>query len=47
MSILARGGSDRKQDQRAERADWRRNRGLGEGEGGGEIKIPSDKTKNL
>ena len=27
--------------------NWIRNRGLGEGEGGGVIKIPSDKTKNL
>ena len=27
--------------------NWIRNRGLGEGEGGGEIEIHSDKTKNL
>ena len=30
-----------------EEQNWTRNRGIGEGEGGGEIKIPSDKTKNL
>ena len=27
--------------------NWIRNRDLGEGEGGGEIEIPCDQTKNL